>query len=570
MRATFIYCLLSCLAASTLAVRHPYHKHRHDREKRTEVLIVEEDLTVVDIEETIYLPGPPPEDHEDDQGGKNKEHGHKECPLTTSTLADGSTTVITGPKPTDKGFGTGAGKGKAYVASPKPQTAVVGSGAGEATPSKSTTTSPADAGDSESGSDSRLLSGGDASLGSVSHSTDSSVRPKSSDAGDATTPAEKSADSASTAPSLPTTTTPSASSVLPANHSPTASAAVPSHSGAYPFSALVAFGDNLSDNGNGSYAHNVTAVNATHVYPGNKVYGAGTWTNDQVAVSYLTDLLGVPMAQNFAFGHAWGGANFGATIDDTLQQSNFSASLADGPWFQRGEFAEPCWGAPSAKVQVDGYVASGVNTHALHFFWIGANDMNAVQTLKPDDASVNAAFAANIATKITNLVSKLLDSGAPYVLVANLYPKHLAPQWYNYLGMNTADKVAALGAAISAANVALETALKALPTANRIIYYDAFTFMSNLYANPGDSFPNIKDTNGWPSFCDGDSEETEMVKASSGTTVDGVKVNDNWDYCVWLKHQDEWFWMQYVDPTSHVHRLVAQDMERTVKAFPFP
>ena len=357
-------------------------------------------------------------------------------------------------------------------------------------------------------------------------------------------------------------------------YTPASSAAAPSRSGSYPFSALVAFGDNLSDNGNGSYAHNVAANSPTDVVDGNKIYGAKTWTNGPIAVSYLTDLLGVPMDQNFAFGHAWGGSDFGATIDDTMQQSNFSASLADGPWFDHGEFSAPCWGAPSAKVQINDYIEGGVNKDALHFLWIGANDMDAAYhgTLGVDAATLNDEFAGNISTKIPDLVSTLLDAGAPYVLVANLYPKHLAPLWPNWLGINTTSEWDALGAVISTANTALEAALKALPDddAAKVIYYDAFTFMSNLYANPGSQFPNIKDTNGWPSFCDGDKEETAYVLSINGTVVDGVTITDNWDYCVTLEHQDEWYWMQYLDPTSHVHQLVAQDMEETVKKFPFP
>lgn len=280
------------------------------------------------------------------------------------------------------------------------------------------------------------------------------------------------------------------------------------------------------------------------------------------------------MDQNFAFGHAWGGSDFGATIDDTMQQSNFSASLEAGPWFSHGEFGEPCWGAPSAKVQINDYIRGGVNRDALHFLWIGANDMDAAYggTLGIDTPALNDAFAGNISTKIPDLVTTLLGAGAPYVFVANLYPKHLAPLWPGFLGINTTAQWDALGAVIASANAALAAALKALPqdAAGRVIYYDAFSFMADLYADPGSAFPNLKDTNGFPSFCDGDKDETAYVRSVNGTVVDGVEITDNWDYCVTLKHQDEWYWMQYLDPTSHVHQLVAQDMEKTIRGFPFP
>ncbi|CAD6579198.1 MAG: hypothetical protein ASARMPRED_008989 [Alectoria sarmentosa] len=568
MRAWAVCCLLSCLASSALAVHHPLHKHRHEKGKRTEVLVVEEDTIVEDIDVTIFLPGPPPEDW------KN-EHADKEYPLATYTLLDGSVTVIPGPKPTRSDFGRDAGKGKVYTPPSNPKSTGVKNGAGEVLSSHPIATSSV-VGNPGSDSGSGFLSGV-ASSGSATISAGSSASlKKNSNHGLAASLMVNYTTTASPAANSPTMTTTPSSFVVPANESPASTAAssavAPSHSGAYPFSALVAFGDNLSDNGNGSYAHNVAANTPTDVVDGNKIYGAGTWTNGPIAVSYLTDLLGVPMNQNFAFGHAWGGSHFGATIDDTMQQSNFSASLEDGPWFNNGQFSEPCWGAPSAKVQINDYIQSGVNKDALHFLWIGANDMDAAYkgTLGIDTPTLNDEFAGNISTKIPDLASTLLTAGAPYVLVANLYPKQLAPLWPGFLGINTTSQWDALGAVISSANIALEAALKALPNADKVIYYDAFTFMSNLYAEPGSEFPNIKDTNGFPSFCDGDKAETEYVLSINGTVVDGVEITDNWDYCVTLKHQDEWYWMQYLDPTSHVHQLVAQDMEATVKKFPFP
>ena len=51
------------------------------------------------------------------------------------------------------------------------------------------------------------------------------------------------------------------------------------------YNQMVAFGDNLSDNGNGSCAHGVAGDPET-------VYGFATWTDGPVAVSYLSDMLG--------------------------------------------------------------------------------------------------------------------------------------------------------------------------------------------------------------------------------------------------------------------------------------
>lgn len=528
---------------------------------------MEEETTVEDIDVTIYLPGPPPAGY-----GQNPEDWRKVGGDGKYTL----TTYASGPKPTNIGSGSGGLDGRLREQPSNPESAGVVSSAGEASPSSSTALSSV-AGDSGSEAGSSLPSGGDASSSAGSSSSLKNPSPV-----ETPSPISGYTASASTAANSPAATTTPASSVIPAESSPAStaasSAAAPSHSGAYPFTAMVVFGDNLSDNGNGSYKYNVAANNATDVVDGNAIYTFKTWTDGPVAASYLTDLLGVPMTQNFAFGHAWGGSHFGATIDDTMQQSNFSASLADGPWFDHGEFSSPCWGAPSAKVQITDYIASGVNKDALHFLWIGANDMLAAfdgewgGNIGPDDATLNDAFAGNISTKIPDLATTLFDAGAPYVFVANLYPKNLAPIWPAFLGENTTSQWTALGAAIAGANTALETALKALPSqyADKVIYYDAYTFMSNLYNDPGDQFPNIKDSNGWPSFCDGDLEESEFMLSINGTVIDGVTITKNWDYCFTLKHGGEWFWMQYLDPTTHVHQLVAEDMLATVSKFAFP
>lgn len=73
-----------------------------------------------------------------------------------------------------------------------------------------------------------------------------------------------------------------------------------------PYNTLVAFGDQLVDNGNGSYAHGLDPNNA---------YGYHTWTDGPVVPSYLADLLGVPLV-DYAWGGAYGGGLAGPTIDN--------------------------------------------------------------------------------------------------------------------------------------------------------------------------------------------------------------------------------------------------------------
>ena len=52
----------------------------------------------------------------------------------------------------------------------------------------------------------------------------------------------------------------------------------------FPFDRVVAFGDELSDTGTGSYAHGISGSPAS-------IYGYGTWTNGGTAVQYLASSL---------------------------------------------------------------------------------------------------------------------------------------------------------------------------------------------------------------------------------------------------------------------------------------
>ena len=319
--------------------------------------------------------------------------------------------------------------------------------------------------------------------------------------------------------------------------------------GKYPFSALVAFGDNLSDNGNGSYAHHV----ADKDNPDNTIYGARTWTNAQVAVSFLTDLLGVPMNQDFAFGHAWGGADFGATLDNTMAVSDFHNSTI------AAELG--CPGAIPASQQVSTYISQGVNKDALHFLWIGNNDVNMATSFQPD------AFNKNLTTGMTKVVSQLLDAGAPYVFVPNIYPKQLAPLVPKYYGWTTQSQQDSFGTFISNANSALKTALAGMQNSDKVIYYDANAFLTSVWNNAASyGLTNAKDTNGWPAFCDGDPDQTSNVKAAIAAGTINQKDQNNWGICVDDHQQDTWYWMQYLDMTSHVHELLAGDMNKAIAA----
>ena len=263
----------------------------------------------------------------------------------------------------------------------------------------------------------------------------------------------------------------------------------------------------------GSYAHCL----ATPGDCSNKIYGFGTWTDGPIAVSYLVDQLGVPLTTDYAFGHADGGSEFGATIDNAYTQSTANA--------------------PSAKDQIASYTSTKPAKIAdtLHFLWIGANDINLYHINV--DSTDNSQFATDISTRMAARVQELILAGAQYIFVPNLYPKQISPSIVFYA--DAAARVSNFGSAIQQANTAIEAALKAF--GSQAIYYDAFGFMVNVWNNH--NAYGITHVGG--EFCDGYSQA-------------------DWDLCVTDGQGDAFYWMQYLDMTSYVHSLVATDMHKTL------
>jgi len=299
----------------------------------------------------------------------------------------------------------------------------------------------------------------------------------------------------------------------------------------YPFNQIVSFGDELSDNGNGSYAHGISGD------PGN-VYGFGTWTDGPVAVSYLADLLGVPLT-DYAFGAGPGGGAFGATINNT-----YTAAEAT----YKGK------SVPSVHDQIFlNYTAKGAPSNiqsALQFIWTGENDLSEHTDAFWEGDPRNAAFAAEISKRIAYNAEHLVELGAPYVFVANIYPKHKAPVTTKYL-CSDGSCVDTWGKVIQSANSAIEQALKNSKYANKLIYYDVFSFMMDIM----DDKDSYGLTQPLTDYCDGDTSSTD----------------DKWDQCIagaytWQGATD-FYWMSFIQPTTTVHRLIAQDMKKTLDSF---
>lgn len=272
----------------------------------------------------------------------------------------------------------------------------------------------------------------------------------------------------------------------------------------YPFNQIVAFGDELSDNGNGSYAHGITGSPAN-------VYGFGTWTNGPVAVSYLSSLLSAPL-QDFAYGGCCGGGSFGATLDNT-----YTASPAK---------------SPSLVDQIKNYTSGDHSNvkNAMQFIWVGQNDLDVHTDAFWLTDPKNAQFATSFSNKIAASVQTLLNAGAPYVFVANIYPKHLAPVTPKYLCASNSGCTSTFGQVIQNANSALENSLKQF--GSKVIYFDVYSFMSGLLSNaPATGF-----TKSLASFCDGDGQAA-------------------WNDCMVSGNAPEYFWMNFQQPTARVHQV---------------
>jgi len=295
--------------------------------------------------------------------------------------------------------------------------------------------------------------------------------------------------------------------------------------------SVIAFGDELSDNGSGSYAHGMTGDRGN-------VYGYGTWTNGPVAVSYLVSELGVSLAADYAFGGCCGAAKSGATLDNSYTRSEA--------------------GSRSVQDQIANYtsaVEQGMLNpeESLGFIWAGQNDLS-----KHTDAfwlgnPKNQASSDNLSKHTVSAVQKLLDLGMPNVLVVNIYPKHIAPVTANYLCGSTDNTCTETWGLVIIQNVnsALETTLSST-FRDKVIYYDSFSMISQLAEDAGqygfmESLTEICDGQGDANW---DECMVRRAGASGNTEIVG------WD---------TFFWMNFVQPTTRVHEMVGIDMASTVR-----
>ena len=211
------------------------------------------------------------------------------------------------------------------------------------------------------------------------------------------------------------------------------------------YSAIIAFGDSLSDNGN--------AFELTGGQLPPPPYVDGRVSNGPVAVEYMADALGLGLV-DFAFL----GAKTGTDIN---VHDNFRWDLGlDGTGMptQVATFASTLGGAP-------------VDPAALVFMWGGANDLFDFLFVNP------AQSAANIAGMITDLHGL----GARNFFVPNLPDLGRIPEFLGGpLTMDLSDASTLFNAELADEILSLEVSL---PDAT-IIPFDTYSLFNEVLANP--------------------------------------------------------------------------------------
>jgi len=258
------------------------------------------------------------------------------------------------------------------------------------------------------------------------------------------------------------------------------------------FTQVIVFGDSLSDDGNirhrledeafigypgGEFNYSDGRfTNSSDTDPSSDLY-AGTW-HEQLA----RDFLGLSVATNSLDGgtdYAFGGA----TTEDGTREVTV---ISNPDPFIGGEFTVTI---DNLGKQVDDYLAGNtVDPAALYIVWGGGND------LFDDDSSDNVTATAE---RVAGLVEQLARAGAVYILVPNVPPLGLVPN-YKDDPVTAAALNAASGDYRDELNAQLDAAVSTLASESitvTLYRLDVYGLFYRLAANPEDyGFINTSDS----------------------------------------------------------------------------
>jgi len=244
-------------------------------------------------------------------------------------------------------------------------------------------------------------------------------------------------------------------------------------SGGTPFSAMVIFGDSVSDSGNnsivmGSQTQTVSNNSYIPTYP----YAPGTtYCNGQVWASYAASALGLPLLPSLQGGlnYAYGGATTGTT-----GAGGFPPSMLD----QASQYLGSHTASSTALYVIEG----GGNDARAAFSAILASPGDASQIIQDTATS----FANNIAT----IATELKTAGAQNIIVWNTPNLGIAPAI-----MSQGQLASATGSQLaSQMNVALATALNGI---SGVSTFNIYGLGSAIGSNPvAYGFTNATDASG--------------------------------------------------------------------------
>lgn len=214
---------------------------------------------------------------------------------------------------------------------------------------------------------------------------------------------------------------------------------------ASPYSAVVVYGDSLSDNGN------LYALSGG-TYPPSPPYYNGRRSDGRLAVEYLASSLGVPLVDYALIGATTGIGNYadGGTV------TNIGANSLPG--------------MTALYNLTIGSIGGGTLGHELFVVWGGPNDVLAPSPL---DATPQDIIARAVANELA-IIMDLRTRGAYRILVPGMPDLGLTPDV-----ILNGDPVAA--SALTAAFNA--TLLSLLPP--DVIFFDTAALMHEIAADPG-------------------------------------------------------------------------------------
>lgn len=276
---------------------------------------------------------------------------------------------------------------------------------------------------------------------------------------------------------------------------------------ATPLSAVVVFGDSLSDTGT------LASLTGEPSPP----YFDGRFSNGPVAVEHLATQLGLPLT-SFAVGGATSGLENAQLPPAIFGQLHFTGLLS-----QVGSF-------------VTGLGGPHADSDALYVVWAGSNDFLALITNPLLDPTLIAATAVS---NLTTAVSELYAVGARRFLLPNLPDIGLTPDAQaTPFGAVLSGLSADFNAALAAAYGALGASLPGI----ELTYLDVFGLQNAVVADPA----------------------AYGLTNTSGTCYDGFVGQPSGNApCA---NPDEYFFWDIHHPTARIHQILGSAMVAAVPA----